>query len=518
MTARVRLGCAGLCFILPLMAACKFSEVPEARACTEDDANDDCPEGQTCYRGFCIREADAGNMTETDPSTDPPDARPPEEAGPAPQPDAGSDAGNDSAMPEPDASEPDVECASDQLRACRLPPPPIPSADSCRMGQQRCQNGRFGPCLGEVNTTDETCDGLDDDCDGRIDEHTDEVCYPNGSTGCTQTNEAWVCMGLCIPGYRTCRDGVLQPCEGATTPDTEECTPDGETAGDESCDGAIDETCVCSGNESRACYTGPVGTAGVGRCAAGTQRCDGGMFSDCTGSIVPVSETCANEGSDDDCDRTLDDVQDRDAACIVTANFGACRLGTLQCRGTGPALTCVTPEPIKEACNGIDDDCNGGIDDAFDFQNDPQHCGDCATTCGAGELCCAGTCVNPNSDAAHCGGCGPANACPTGNACCSGMCTDLTRDPTHCGTCERACGRGTACCSGSCADTEEDVNNCGTCGTTCRGTQPACCSGECADLVTDAHCGGCGVNCQERGPDCVCQADRDMAVCGGDCG
>lgn len=506
MKTRASLICAVLYCSLQLTAACKFSEAPAGRACTEETAHTDCLASQECYRGFCIRRAD--DRTDTDSSTDPPDARPRDEAGPTPQPDAGPDAG----MP------PEPECANDHVRDCTLPPSATPSAESCRMGQQRCQNGRFGRCVAEVNTTDERCNGLDDDCDERIDEQTDEVCYPDGATGCVPTSGAWVCMGVCIPGVRTCRDGVLQACDGATTPATEQCTPDGETAADESCEGAIDEQCTCTGSESRACYTGPAGTAGVGRCASGTQRCDGGSFTACTGSVVPEQESCANEGTDDDCDGTADEIPNRDAACVETANLGPCRLGTLQCRDPGAALTCVTPAPSEETCNGVDDDCNGAIDDAFDFDNDPQHCGDCATTCGAGELCCSGTCVDPNSDAANCGGCGPATACPAGTACCAGVCSDLTRDPTHCGTCERSCGRGEACCAGTCADTQADVNNCGACGTACRGARPACCSGACADLVTDAHCGGCGLDCAERGgPDCVCQTDGDAATCGGDC-
>src|SRR5262245_58949775 len=40
--------------------------------------------------------------------------------------------------------------------------------------------------------------------------------------------------------------------------------------------------------------------------------------------------------------------------------------------------TCVANPP--EICNGVDDDCNGKIDDGIDWAA-PEHCGTCATHC-----------------------------------------------------------------------------------------------------------------------------------------
>ena len=49
------------------------------------------------------------------------------------------------------------------------------------------------------------------------------------------------------------------------------------------------------------CYDGPVGTAGVGMCASGTQACIG-ILGTCNGQIVPAAkEDCSND-LDDDCD------------------------------------------------------------------------------------------------------------------------------------------------------------------------------------------------------------------------
>lgn len=91
------------------------------------------------------------------------------------------------------------------------------------------------------------------------------------------------------------------------------------SAGDEACDGvdddgdgAIDEGCPCDGDEAeRECYSGPDGTAGVGVCAAGAQRCEGatelgGRWGECVDEALPGEETCG-DGTDEDCDGEVDE-------------------------------------------------------------------------------------------------------------------------------------------------------------------------------------------------------------------
>ncbi|HTN92267.1 MAG TPA: hypothetical protein VL242_51710 [Sorangium sp.] len=52
-----------------------------------------------------------------------------------------------------------------------------------------------------------------------------------------------------------------------------------------------------------ACYTGPAGTSGVGRCAPGTQTCRPGGFGygPCSGDVTPAQERCATP-EDESCD------------------------------------------------------------------------------------------------------------------------------------------------------------------------------------------------------------------------
>jgi hypothetical protein len=96
--------------------------------------------------------------------------------------------------------------------------------------------------------------------------------------------------------------------------------------------------------------------------------------------------------------------------------------------------------PTAETCNGVDDDCNGTVDDGFALQDDEQNCGHCGNACQRGETCCAGRCVNVmGTDAQHCGGCGMRCGQAAMPGCCDGHCIDLLSDQT-CGACTNACG------------------------------------------------------------------------------
>ena len=165
----------------------------------------------------------------------------------------------------------------------------------------------------------ETCNAIDDDCDGKVDEDSTATCYPEGVAGCSNGS----CSGSCALGKRACTGGKLGACMGATTPRDEQCTGTGsETAIDEDCDGKVDEDCRCTGDESIACYTAGADTLGVGPCKAGVKKCQNGMFSSCMNVVTPQRETCENEGADDDCNGTLDDVRDRDEPCTIDAGHG----------------------------------------------------------------------------------------------------------------------------------------------------------------------------------------------------
>ncbi len=89
-------------------------------------------------------------------------------------------------------------------------------------------------------------------------------------------------------------------------------------------------------------------------------------------------------------------------------------------------------------------------------------------TCQAPLVLCGGTCVNPLTNALHCGICG--QACPDGSVCSAGACDSVCAVPLT--RCDRAC-----------VDTQSDILACGDCGVVCGGGQ-SCVQGLCTGEST----------------------------------
>ena len=181
----------------------------------------------------------------------------------------------------------------------------------------------------------ETCDGLDNDCDGVIDNNPTDA-----GKGCGQSNVA-----PCVKGTFQCQTGVLV-CVGAVNPGIEVCN-----GLDDDCNGVIDNNPTDAG--------GACGQSNVGECKLGLLTCQGGVIS-CLGSVLPKGETC--NGKDDDCNGMIDDSPSGVGASCGQNATAPCSLGTMQCMGG--ALGCVGAlNPTAETCNGLDDDCDGIVDD-----------------------------------------------------------------------------------------------------------------------------------------------------------
>jgi len=89
----------------------------------------------------------------------------------------------------------------------------------------------------------------------------------------------------------------------------------------------------------------------------------------------PLPEMC--NGLDDDCDGDSDE----GLGVSVTCGVGACAKTIVACTD-GTPVDCVPGTAGTEICNGIDDDCDGSIDE--DYQGHP-------TTCGVGACASSGT-------------------------------------------------------------------------------------------------------------------------------
>ncbi|MFH1099061.1 MAG: MopE-related protein, partial [Candidatus Uhrbacteria bacterium] len=297
----------------------------------------------------------------------------------------------------------------------------------CRAGVQRCNNGAWSVCDG-VLPTPETCNILDDDCDGATDEDFPGlgndcgvgrgICARVGTVICSADGRATLCSavpgdatdeicngldddcdgaadeglvqivgsdtGECQQGVKRCDGGVFVPVQELIESSDELC--DGL---DNDCDGAIDE------DAPECCLPGATRTCGLhrGQCTIGIQTCDEDrVWGECTG-ILPSDELC--NGLDDDCDGRTDEEWTSLIGQPCTVGRGVCaRIGTWACdpnsggdntdspplpegepdshfspssEGEREGVVCsaTAGDPTDELCNGLDDDCDGEIDEDF---------------------------------------------------------------------------------------------------------------------------------------------------------
>jgi hypothetical protein len=358
------------------------------------------------------------------------------------------------------------------------------------------------------------CDGMDNDCDGRVDQAFVVGSPCSVGVGACAATSTWVCNSTFTsvtcpatqgaPGAESC-NGIDDDCNGKADDIS------GQAAGDISSCGGCGVACAAPANTAATCTAGGCGFT----CNTGFVDVDKSPVNGCECELRGA-EVC--NGIDDNCNGLVD--EGTGSAFYTgpagTSGVGICQVGRVACVNGSPT---VSPEklPAPETCDGVDNDCNGRTDEAFDFANDPNHCGQCGKQCAAGESCRQGACTAPVTDAGF--------SCGTPLSECSGtfgpFCTNLASDFRNCGSCGKTCAAGQVCTAGTCAGGSTGTPDAGTptdggTSITCQAPSQACTgpAGQyCARVQSDVNnCGACGRVCP-AGNTCSAGACVDLDEC-----
>lgn len=210
-------------------------------------------------------------------------------------------------------------------------------------------------------------------------------CFSVSATGDTlyQGNGCWVIIPGVSAANPSCLDadgdGFFNLAGCGTPVDCNDQNAAVKPGANELCDG-VDNNCSGAVDEGNPGGGGSCSTGQVGVCAAGTLQCVSGALV-CVQNVNPSAEVC--DGLDNNCNGAVDDGNPGGGIPCNTGQVGVCSAGITQC--VSGALVCVqNVNPSAEVCDGLDNNCNGAVD-----EGNPG--GGIACNTGMPGVCAAGT-------------------------------------------------------------------------------------------------------------------------------
>ena len=245
---------------------------------------------------------------------------------------------------------------------CQINDPPAICTTTCgSQGSRSCTDGgKWGDCLGI-----ETCNGIDDNCDGQKDENLVQACFCGSAQG-----------------TQTCVLGQWSPCDKGTAQSVENC--DGL---DNDCDSLTDEE--CDKDHDMYCDFAKQVTGAPAVCPKGGLDCDDNNI-----NVNPGKAEACN-GFDDNCDTNTDE----NLGAMACGGEGECtEVQVDKCSNGQPVLTCPPNTLIEGAlpedgkgCDAKDNDCDGATDEdqgCCGTEGKEQDCGTTKGECEKGKQTC----------------------------------------------------------------------------------------------------------------------------------
>ena len=336
-------------------------------------------------------------------------------------------------------------CTGAETRAC------MTAVGACAAGTEMCSGGTFGSC--SIAPQTESCNGIDDDCDGSTDEGGLLIeCYDdtdNDGYAASGAPASMLCpvggrpsVGGCPTGYTNRRpEGALLDCAGTDS--------SRNPAAVEICD-AVDQDCDGAVDEGRPTVTRYIDRDGDGFAGEPVARCEGDPNSQSNDEDCDEDSTSTYLGAPEACNRVDNDCSDGGGVDVDEdfdddghAPIGAACTGGLARDDCDDTIATINPDE-SETCNGADDDCNGTVDD----ETPTDLLCDSGVAAGTG-ICLDGACVLASCDFGFADCDADARFVETTAGNLGGCEANLRTSSEHCGACGVSCAG--ECVDGVCA-------------------------------------------------------------------